>query len=155
MKKLIKFGLVSLLTLSVGISSTLMAAGPKGPPPKPMPHKDPASTDRVSERGDRLIETFGYLAEKPATGVERGKQVFVQWCAICHGTGPGMAGTEGLWRKYQGALPELLEERTDLQPAFVEYIVRNGIASMPIFRKTEVSDADLKALNLYLTRNNK
>ena len=57
--------------------------------------------------------------------------------------------------KYQGTLPALLEERTDMSPELIRTFVRNGITIMPFFRKTEVSDTDLDALVAYLTRNNK
>lgn len=100
---------------------------------------------------ERIIETYGYKAREEATGIERGRQVYVQWCAICHETGPGMAGTEGLMRKYRGQVPALLREREDLTGEYVTYVVRNGIASMPGFRKTEVSDGDLSELLRYLT----
>ena len=111
----------------------------------------PSAGFATDSEESRIIETYGYKAQTPAVGVERGRQVYVQWCAICHESGPGMAGTEGLMRKYKGELPALLRERTDLAPEFVEYMVRNGVASMPLFRKTEVSDDDLRDLILYLT----
>ena len=101
---------------------------------------------------NRILETYGYSASEPAVGKERGRQVYVQWCAICHESGPGMAGTDGLKRKYKGELPALLTEREDLQADYIEYIVRNGIASMPFFRKVEISDEDLEALNLFLVK---
>ena len=62
-----------------------------------------------------------------------------------------MAGTQGLMRKYRGQVPAVLRERTDLSKEFIEYTVRNGVASMPFFRKTEVSDSDLTLLADYLT----
>lgn len=99
---------------------------------------------------NRIIETYGYKGEEPAIGRARGKQVYVQWCAICHAGGPGMAGTGALMRKYKGELPALLEQRTDLTAAQVRHFVRNGVASMPSFRKVEISDADLETLVLYL-----
>ncbi len=37
----------------------------------------------------------------------------------------------------------------------IKMYVRNGLSIMPIFRKTEISDADLDAIAEYLTRNNK
>jgi hypothetical protein len=56
--------------------------------------------------------------------------------------------------KYQGTLPPLLEERTDMSPELIRTFVRNGITIMPFFRKTDVSDTDLDALVAYLIRNN-
>jgi (+)-pinoresinol hydroxylase len=57
--------------------------------------------------------------------------------------------------KYEGTLPPLLEERTDMSPELIRTFVRNGITIMPFFRKTEVSDTDLDALVAYLARNSK
>ena len=94
--------------------------------------------------------------------LQRGQAVFLARCVICHGgipeqTVPGglpsMPGTQALQLRYQGAKPALLEARTDLTPEFITAIVRNGINSMPYFRPTEVSDADLDALGNYLARN--
>ncbi|MBB5497610.1 cytochrome c [Paraburkholderia sp. MM5384-R2] len=81
----------------------------------------------------------------------RGKHVFNQWCASCHGVGNHMAGTASLAAKYSGSIPAALEERTDLNPDFIRYFVRNGVLIMPAFRKTEVSDTDLAALAAYLS----
>jgi (+)-pinoresinol hydroxylase len=80
----------------------------------------------------------------------RGKAVFDQWCAPCHGTGPGKPGTAALEALYKGVKPALLEERTDLVPELTRTFVRNGVSIMPFFRKTEISDADLDALAAYL-----
>jgi len=84
---------------------------------------------------------------------ERGAAVFNNWCSACHSRGPANApGTTSLQFKYQGKLPAALEERTDLTVEQVKFYVRNGVATMPHFRKTEVGDADLDALAAYLTR---
>lgn len=55
-----------------------------------------------------------------------------------------------LQRKYQGQIPALLEQRSDLTPEYVGLVVRQGISFMPSFRKTEISDADLALLSAYL-----
>lgn len=96
-----------------------------------------------------------------ATAVERGRQVYEYWCAPCHGPGIGLPGssalpgTQQLALKYRGTdVPAVLDERTDLVPAFIEAVVREGVSIMPQFRKTEVSDEELEALTAYLTRNN-
>jgi len=84
---------------------------------------------------------------------ERGAAVFNNWCSACHSRGPMNApGTTSLQNKYQGSLPAALEDRKDLTVDLVKFFVRNGVATMPHFRKTEVSDADLDALAAYLTR---
>jgi mono/diheme cytochrome c family protein len=84
---------------------------------------------------------------------ERGAAVFNNWCGACHSRGPLNApGTNSLQFKYQGSIPAALEERRDLTAELVRFYVRNGVATMPQFRKTEISDADLDALAAYLTR---
>jgi (+)-pinoresinol hydroxylase len=84
--------------------------------------------------------------------VQRGDEAYQYWCATCHGRGPGHPGTVALTAKYKGALPGVLEERTDLTPQTVRFAVRRGTSIMPFFRKTEVSDAELDAIAQYLTR---
>jgi (+)-pinoresinol hydroxylase len=88
-------------------------------------------------------------------GQPRGYVQYQNYCSMCHGTGGGKPGTLALQAKYKGALPALLDQRTDLTPQLIKTYVRNGISVMPIFRKTEISDADLDAIAAYLTRNNK
>jgi (+)-pinoresinol hydroxylase len=85
-------------------------------------------------------------------GATPGRAVFWDHCEACHGDGPGKPGTAALAAKYNGARPALLEQRTDLTPEIVKTIVRNGVSIMPIFRKTELSDADLNLLADYLAR---
>jgi mono/diheme cytochrome c family protein len=84
---------------------------------------------------------------------DRGAAVFNNWCSACHARNPALAaGTRSLGFKYQGAKPAALEDRDDLTPELIEFFVRNGVGMMPIARKTEVSDVDLKALSAYLAR---
>jgi mono/diheme cytochrome c family protein len=91
--------------------------------------------------------------EDRGSAVERGAAVFNNWCSACHARGPQNApGTTSLQFKYQGSVPAALEERRDLTPDLVKLFVRNGVAMMAPFRKTEVSDADLDALAAYLTQ---
>ncbi|MDE3168544.1 MAG: cytochrome c [Acidobacteriota bacterium] len=84
----------------------------------------------------------------------RGYAPYQEYCTVCHGAGAGKPGTLALQAKYKGAKPALLADRTDLTPQLIKTYVRNGIAVMPFFRKTEISDADLDAIAAYLTRNN-
>ncbi len=97
------------------------------------------------------------LAQKPAD-VARGKEVFEQYCKPCHGAGRGddgapmLPGTHALTLKYRGQKPGLLEERTDLPADLLRALVRSGVASMPPFRKTEVTDEDLAAIAAYLAK---
>lgn len=93
---------------------------------------------------------------------ERGRDVFHERCAACHGPIPAntigppylplMPGTQALKARYKGEKPAELEQRTDLTADFVDAVVRGGLNSMPFFRPTELSDEDLSALDAYLTR---
>ncbi len=85
--------------------------------------------------------------------LEQGKQLYQYWCSACHAAGPGHPGTQALEARYQGALPSVLEERTNLTPALVEVFVRNGISIMPFFRRTEINDEELAAIGAYLSHN--
>jgi (+)-pinoresinol hydroxylase len=85
-------------------------------------------------------------------GAPQGYVPFQKYCAVCHGTGFGKPGTRALAAKYKGAQPAALEERTDLSADFIKYTVRHGVSVMPMFRKTEISDAELDAIAAYLTR---
>jgi mono/diheme cytochrome c family protein len=55
-----------------------------------------------------------------------------------------------LQTKYEGKIPAVLLERTDMTPEFVKTFVRTGVSVMPFFRKTEISDAELDSLAAYL-----
>jgi mono/diheme cytochrome c family protein len=94
--------------------------------------------------------SLGARAAPPSA--ERGHAVFNTWCAPCHAPGPGHPGTQALAAKYRGTPPSELEKRTDLTDQFINQNVRHGISIMPIFRKTEVSDDDLAAIDQYLAK---
>ncbi|WLH65193.1 cytochrome c [Pseudomonas sp. FP2300] len=81
-----------------------------------------------------------------------GKQEYQKWCTPCHAPGDQYPGTLALRAKYKGALPDVLEQRTDLSPEMIKYFVRNGITIMPFFRKTEISDTELNAMADFLTK---
>ena len=87
---------------------------------------------------------------------ELGKQVFDVWCGICHGlpNGASGGGTETLAALYQGTdIPAQLEDRSDLTAELIITLTRDGRNTMPNFRKTEISDAELEALVGYLLGN--
>jgi mono/diheme cytochrome c family protein len=91
------------------------------------------------------------LLPVPASA-DPGKAEFERACTVCHGEGPDRPGTSSLQVKYEGKLPALLEQRTDLTAELVRYYVRNGFAMMPRFRKTELGDAQVEAIARYLAR---
>lgn len=88
------------------------------------------------------------LAAQPAaaTTTASGESVYQHWCVHCHSAGRGNPGTESLKVKYKDAIPAVLLDRTDMTPEFVKVAVRQGVLSMPPFRKTEITDAELTAL---------
>jgi len=106
-----------------------------------------ASADSSPQRG---VEGAGW-SRVPVTG-GGGEQVFHRYCWECHGDGPDRPGTDALRVKYKGEVPARLDQRTDLNTAFVIATVRHGISVMPAARKTEISEAELNAIAAYLTR---
>jgi mono/diheme cytochrome c family protein len=96
----------------------------------------------------------GFAAE-PTTPLtprqEQGRKLFNGSCVYCHG--PNVWGTFTLGRRL-GADHALLEQRTDLVAPYVKTVVRAGMGSMPAFRRTELSDAEVDAIVDYLTRAN-
>ena len=93
---------------------------------------------------------------QPADAAARGKAQFDRNCAPCHGADRGdfgramLPGTDALRIKYQGRLPALLTQRTDLTPEIIRTFVRKGTWSMPPFRKTEISDAEIDEISAYI-----
>jgi mono/diheme cytochrome c family protein len=80
-----------------------------------------------------------------------GKLVFERRCAECHAPGFGHPGTQQLgWTR--GADRAVLERRSDLTPAYINLVVRNGLMEMPPFRPTEISEAELQQLDAYLSK---
>ena len=90
-------------------------------------------------------------AQEPALNAhqEQGRKLFQSTCIHCHGE--KVWGTFALERRL-GADRGLLEKRTDLGAPFVKSVVRNGLGSMPAYRRTELTDADVDAITAYLTR---
>lgn len=103
-----------------------------------------------------VLATLGFAAcaasAEDSPDLERGKAVYEHWCAPCHAAGPGHPGTQSLQLKYNGSLPAVLVERTDLSAEAIKTFVRQGILMMAPFRKTEITDSELDALAAYLTQ---
>jgi len=100
-----------------------------------------------------MMASLAFAAPPDQEQIDRGHKVYDKWCFPCHGTGLGKPGTDALAAR--GQKPAVLEERTDLTGPAIKQFVRHGVLFMPVFRKTEVSDAELDAIVAYLTRNNK
>jgi len=97
--------------------------------------------------------------KKPAANaaqIAAGQTIFQRQCAPCHGRGPGddgpkyLPGTNALALKYKGELPPELELRRDLNAEIIRSFVRNGSGAMPMFRKAELTDADIDAVAAYI-----
>lgn len=106
-----------------------------------------------------LCGVSSVLAQDAPVSPERikvGAAVFHRWCVECHGEGEH-PGTSALQRRYQGAIPAALEQRTavELPDSLIRLAVRNGMSFMPFFRKTEVTDRELDALVAYLHANDR
>jgi len=102
------------------------------------------------------------MAQGPAA--ERGDAKFQHSCAPCHGAGVGddghamLPGTDALRIKYKGAVPPvpaLLERRTDLTAPVLKVFLRHGSFSMPPFRPTELTDAEIGDIAAYLAISSK
>jgi len=93
--------------------------------------------------------------------IERGNANFQYMCAPCHGAAIDddgitlLPGTNALRIKYQGALPALLEERTDLTADVIKVYLRQGSWSMPPFRPTEITDAEIAEIAAYLAESSR
>lgn len=79
-----------------------------------------------------------------------GRTLYLQKCAMCHDA-TGM-GTGLLARRMDPRVAEL-EKRSDLAAAFVERAARIGLINMPPITRADVSDAELRAIALYLSGN--
>jgi len=107
-----------------------------------------------------VVATVAVGADDNAS-VQRGKVKYQRTCAPCHGSGPGddgralLPGTTALQLKYKGTLPAVLEARTDLSAVVLRGFVRSGSWSMPPFRKTELSDAEIDDIAAYLATSSK
>lgn len=78
-----------------------------------------------------------------------GKTLFKQKCAMCHDAA-GM-GTGLLSRRVDPKVAQL-EQREDLSAAFVVAAARVGILNMPNITRGDVSDPEMQAIALYLSR---
>jgi (+)-pinoresinol hydroxylase len=95
-------------------------------------------------------------AQSDAVSAERGAVVYEAWCVACHAPVPEgtalapRAGVQQLQLKYDGTLSPYITQRPDLANADVlRAFLRNGVGSMPPFRRTEISDDDIAALAAY------
>ena len=134
MNKALIIGLAACAVIAVGMGVKQLATQPEA-----------TSASALSVSSDSSGVANG-------ADLANGKIVYDYWCGACHDPGPGHPGTQSLEIKYNGDIPAALEDRTDLSPELTAHFVRNGYALMPFFRKTEISDDDLRDLSAYLAR---
>lgn len=99
-----------------------------------------------------LLTCGAFAAQAAEPAPASGEAVYQRWCSHCHSAGRGNPGTESLKVKYGDRLPAVLLERTDLDAAAVKLFVRQGVLSMPPFRKTEITDVELAALGDFVAK---
>lgn len=94
----------------------------------------------------------GAPAAQTAETIARGRQIYANWCVHCHREGG--SATRVLEQRYRGRVPAVIEERTDLAAAGIVRLLRTQTPGMTAFRPTDLTDSDLEAVAVYLTRNN-
>lgn len=88
-------------------------------------------------------------AQSLSAEAAHGKMIYEARCIHCHQK-QFWAGQRIRDRMGDNYVP--LDQRTDLNAAYIHQALRWGVGSMLPYRKTELSDADIDALAAYLTR---
>ena len=96
-----------------------------------------------------LIIGMGPASAGTGSAEPKGAQLFSRECGICHNEAG--FGTMMLERRL-GKERSLLRKRSDLLPVYIKTVVRRGLSSMPPLSRVEISDPDLDAIIVYLTR---
>lgn len=78
-----------------------------------------------------------------------GKILFALHCAGCHDPGPAHAATKQL-ALVRGEDMAVIMQRKDLTPAYIKFVVRDGLLEMPPFRPTDINDVELTNLATYI-----
>ena len=76
--------------------------------------------------------------------------LFQARCGYCHAAGGTGAMTLG---QRLGAANALLDARGDLQSPYIQGVVRHGLRAMPVLSRVELTDAELRRIAGFLTRN--
>lgn len=97
-------------------------------------HKKPGMLPWVAPAALALFAAPSAAAPAPDT-TRSGETLTRQTCLQCHGNGHKVG-------------PDLARQKLDYPT--IRYIVRHGLNAMPAFRETELSDAELRAIALYL-----
>lgn len=83
------------------------------------------------------------------TGAWAPETYYAERCQACHGTNGW--GTRSLARRVPKAEARLTDRRA-LPAAYVVYVVRHGVGSMPPFTPSELTDTQLAQLAKWLAR---
>jgi mono/diheme cytochrome c family protein len=94
--------------------------------------------------------SLGVMGAATAADAPAGKTLFSRDCAPCHAAGQDHPGTMRL-AQTRGPAKAVLEQRTDLDPAYIRSVVRQGLIEMPPWRSSELDDAALNQIVNYLT----
>jgi len=78
-----------------------------------------------------------------------GKVLFELHCAGCHDPGPAHAATKMLALVRSEDMAVIMQ-RKDLTPAYIKFVVRDGLLEMPPFRPTDINDDELANLSTYI-----
>lgn len=98
-----------------------------------------------------LVHALAASGAEPTLTAEQqhGKALFEATCNYCHNA-RGWA-TERL-KVRNGEDRAVLAERSDLDPAYIRTVVRNGLVSMPAYTPTDLDEAQIRAIAAYLAR---
>lgn len=130
---------ISALTLSLALALALGACGKT---------EAPAAKEGGAAKGPSPIAAVMFGSGSS----DQGEALFGRECAFCHvgkSTGALMLG------RRLGKENADLTKRTDLEADYVKAVVRNGLVNMPPFSRVELTDAEVDAIAVYLTRNSK
>lgn len=108
----------------------------------------------------QTAEPVSAVEQQPATTAETvaladdsshrpGKVLFALHCAGCHDPGPAHAATKQL-ALVRGEDMAVIMQRKDLTPAYIKFVVRDGLLEMPPFRPTDINDVELTNLATYI-----
>jgi mono/diheme cytochrome c family protein len=97
-----------------------------------------------------MLLSLRLMSNATAADAPSGKALFNRNCGPCHAAGQDHPGTMRL-AQTRGAARAVLEQRTDLDAAYIRLVVRQGLVEMPPWRVSEIDDVALNQIVEYLT----
>ena len=97
-----------------------------------------------------LLLVSATLAHPARAEEMSGRAVFDHYCSWCHAGADGPGAMQ--LARTRGKDQALLTERRNLQPGYIEEVVRHGLRAMPPFAPSDLNDARLKALIAFLAK---